>query len=106
MDRGEAERGLREHFTADPGDVIAARAQRVLRPAAAAAALPRRCGAGRLTDAELLAKRLAFIETRLSELRRLARPAEIERDLRELRFAEHTLRIAIQAALDAMRARL
>jgi len=53
-----------------------------------------------LTDAELLAKRLAFIETRLSELRRLARPAEIERDLRELRFAEHTLQIAIQAALD------
>jgi uncharacterized protein YutE (UPF0331/DUF86 family) len=53
-----------------------------------------------VTDAELVAKRLAFIETRLAELRRLSRPAEIERDLRELRFAEHTLQIAIQAALD------
>jgi uncharacterized protein YutE (UPF0331/DUF86 family) len=53
-----------------------------------------------VTDAELVAKRLAFIETRLGELQRLARPAEIERDLRELRFAEHTLQIAIQAALD------
>ena len=53
-----------------------------------------------MTGAELLAKRLAFIETRLAELRRLSRPSEIERDLRELRFVEHTLQIAIQAALD------
>lgn len=53
-----------------------------------------------MTDAELIAKRLAFIETRLHELLTLSRPAEIENDLRELRFAEHTLQIAIQAALD------
>lgn len=53
-----------------------------------------------MTDAALVAKRLAFIESRIAELRRLSRPAEIERDLRELRFAEHTLQIAIQAALD------
>jgi hypothetical protein len=39
-----------------------------------------------VTDAELL--------------RRLARPAEIAHDLREQRFVEHTLQIAIQAALD------
>lgn len=53
-----------------------------------------------MTDVDLVAKRLAFIETRLHELRTLSRPAEIEHDLRELRFAEHTLQIAIQAALD------
>lgn len=53
-----------------------------------------------MTDAALVAKRLAFIESRIAELRRLSRPAEIEHDLRELRFAEHTLQIAIQAALD------
>lgn len=53
-----------------------------------------------MTDRELLAKRLAFIETCLRELRELARPAAVETDLRELRFVEHTLQIAIQAALD------
>jgi uncharacterized protein YutE (UPF0331/DUF86 family) len=53
-----------------------------------------------MTDRELVAKRLAFIETRLEELRRLSRPAEIARDVRELRFVEHTLQLAIQAALD------
>jgi uncharacterized protein YutE (UPF0331/DUF86 family) len=53
-----------------------------------------------MTDRELLAKRLAFIETCLRELRDIARPERIENDLRERRFAEHTLQIAIQAALD------
>lgn len=53
-----------------------------------------------MTDRELIAKRLAFIETCLRELRELARPAAVETDLRELRFVEHTLQIAIQAALD------
>jgi uncharacterized protein YutE (UPF0331/DUF86 family) len=53
-----------------------------------------------VTDRELLAKRLAFVETCLRELRELARPAAVETDLRELRFVEHTLQIAIQAALD------
>ena len=35
------------------------------------------------------------------DLRRLARPALIETDLREERFVVHTLQLAIQAALDA-----
>ncbi len=54
-----------------------------------------------MTDAPLLAKKLAFIETCLRELRDLARPQALLEDLRELRFVEHTLQIAIQAALDA-----
>ncbi len=53
-----------------------------------------------MTDPELLEKKLAFIETCVSELRRLARPEMIETDIREERFAEHTLQIAIQAAQD------
>jgi len=53
-----------------------------------------------VTDPALIAKKLAFIETCVRELRTLARPAEIARDVREQRFVEHTLQIAIQAALD------
>ena len=53
-----------------------------------------------MTDAELLAKKLALIESLVADLRRLARPTEIAHDLREQRFVEHTLQIAIQAALD------
>jgi uncharacterized protein YutE (UPF0331/DUF86 family) len=53
-----------------------------------------------VTDPELLAKKLAFIETCVGDLRRLARPEAIQSDLREERFVEHTLQIAIQAALD------
>ena len=53
-----------------------------------------------MTDPELLAKRLALIETCVSQLRTLARPEQIARDIREQRFVEHTLQIAIQAALD------
>jgi uncharacterized protein YutE (UPF0331/DUF86 family) len=53
-----------------------------------------------VTDADLLAKKLAFIETCLGELRRLARPDAIEADVRERRFVEHTLQIAIQAVVD------
>ena len=37
--------------------------------------------------------------TCVADLRRLARPAEIETDLRERRFIEHTLQIAIQSVL-------
>lgn len=54
-----------------------------------------------MTDPELLYKKLAFIETCVSDLRRLARPELIESDLREERFVAHTLQLAIQAALDA-----
>ena len=54
-----------------------------------------------MTDKELLAKKLALIETYVVELRTLARPEEIESDVREERFVEHTLQLAIQATLDA-----
>lgn len=53
-----------------------------------------------MTDDELVAKKLAFIETCLRELRTLAEPTRIETDVLHRRFAEHTLQIAIQAALD------
>ncbi|MEE9383973.1 MAG: DUF86 domain-containing protein [Nannocystaceae bacterium] len=53
-----------------------------------------------MTDLDLLAKKLAFIEGCLRELRDLARPEQIEVDVRERRFVEHTLQIAIQAAQD------
>jgi len=53
-----------------------------------------------VTDAELVAKKLAFIETCVAELRSLARPDLIESDVRERRFVEHTLQIAIQAVQD------
>ncbi len=53
-----------------------------------------------MTDPELLAKKLAFIETCVAELRRLARPEAIDTDIREERFVEHTLQLAIQAAQD------
>jgi len=54
-----------------------------------------------MTDPELLAKKLAFIETCVTDLRRLARPERIEADIREERFVAHTLQLAIQAALDS-----
>lgn len=54
-----------------------------------------------MTDRDLLEKKLAFIETCVSELQRLARPELVESDVREERFVAHTLQLAIQAALDA-----
>jgi uncharacterized protein YutE (UPF0331/DUF86 family) len=53
-----------------------------------------------VTDPGLIAKKLAFIETSLRELRTLARVDLLLEDVRELRFVEHTLQLAIQAALD------
>lgn len=53
-----------------------------------------------MTDLDLLAGKLAFIETCVQELRTLARPIEMLHDVREARFVLHTLQIAIQAALD------
>ncbi len=53
-----------------------------------------------MTDPELVAKKLAFVETCVRELRTMARPDRISGDLREERFVEHTLQLAIQAALD------
>ena len=53
-----------------------------------------------MTDADLVRKRLAFIETCLRELAELSDSRRIEHDLRERRFVEHTLQIAIKATLD------
>jgi uncharacterized protein YutE (UPF0331/DUF86 family) len=53
-----------------------------------------------VTDRDLVAKKLALVETCVRELRSLARLGEIRHDIREERFVEHTLQIAIQAALD------
>lgn len=54
-----------------------------------------------MTDPELVAKKLALVETSVRELQTLARPKKIDNDIRERRFIEHTLQIAIQASLDA-----
>ena len=53
-----------------------------------------------MVDAELVEKKLAFIETCVDEIRRLADLDLIETDVREERFVSHTLQLAIQAALD------
>ncbi len=53
-----------------------------------------------MTDPALVAKKLAVIETSVADLRRLARPDALAHDVREQRFVEHTLQIAIQAAID------
>lgn len=52
-----------------------------------------------MTDAGLVAKKLARIETCLHDLQ-LVDPASVEGDLIRERFVEHTLQIAIQAAVD------
>ncbi len=53
-----------------------------------------------MTDHELIAKKLAFIETCVQQLRTMARPERLASDVREERFVEYTLQIAVQAALD------
>jgi uncharacterized protein YutE (UPF0331/DUF86 family) len=53
-----------------------------------------------VTDLQLVAKKLALIETCVVELRSLVRLEAVQEDVRELRFAAYTLHIAIQAALD------
>jgi uncharacterized protein YutE (UPF0331/DUF86 family) len=53
-----------------------------------------------VTDPDLIAKKLAFVETCVADLRRLAKPELIETDIREERFVEHTLQVAIQAVQD------
>jgi uncharacterized protein YutE (UPF0331/DUF86 family) len=52
-----------------------------------------------VTDLGLVAKKLARIEACLQDLARVD-PARIESDVVTERFVEHTLQIAIQAALD------
>jgi uncharacterized protein YutE (UPF0331/DUF86 family) len=53
-----------------------------------------------MTDPQLVAKKLAQIETCVTELRTLAHADALPHDIREQRFVQHTLQIAIQAALD------
>jgi uncharacterized protein YutE (UPF0331/DUF86 family)/predicted nucleotidyltransferase len=53
-----------------------------------------------VTDADLIPKKLAFIQTCLTELRTLARVDRIAVDVKERRFVEHTLQICIQAVQD------
>jgi uncharacterized protein YutE (UPF0331/DUF86 family) len=52
-----------------------------------------------VTDPELIAKKLALIVTAVTQLRTLARLDRLADDIREQRFVEHTLQVAIQAAL-------
>lgn len=54
-----------------------------------------------MTDADLVAKKLAEIETYVRELRELARLDELATDLKEQRFVLHTLQLAAQAAIGA-----
>ena len=53
-----------------------------------------------MTDADLILKKLAFIQTCLSELRSLAHVERLATDVKERRFVEHTLQICIQAVQD------
>lgn len=53
-----------------------------------------------MTEADLVAKKLAEVETYVHELRTLARLDRLESDLREQRFICHTLQLAIQGVLD------
>jgi uncharacterized protein YutE (UPF0331/DUF86 family) len=53
-----------------------------------------------VTDAELVAKKLAEIESRIQELRAQADLDRLRSDLKEERFVTHTLQLAVQAALD------
>jgi uncharacterized protein YutE (UPF0331/DUF86 family) len=54
-----------------------------------------------VTDPELLAKKLAFVESCVADLRRLAITENIDSDVKERRFVEHTVQLAIQGCLDA-----
>jgi len=53
-----------------------------------------------VTDAELVAKKLAEVESRIRELRSLADLDRLRSDVKEERFVTHTVQLAVQAALD------
>ena len=53
-----------------------------------------------MIDAALVGKKLAFIDTCLREMTDLADVTRLASDLREQRFVQHTLQLALQAALD------
>jgi uncharacterized protein YutE (UPF0331/DUF86 family) len=54
-----------------------------------------------VTEGGLIEKKLVLAESYVADLRRLARLDHLDTDLRERRFVEHTLQLAIQACLDA-----
>lgn len=54
-----------------------------------------------MTDRDLIEKKLAQVARCVEDLRRDVRLDRLRTDLREERFVEHTLQIAIQSALDA-----
>ena len=53
-----------------------------------------------MVDADLIHKKIAFVETCVRELREIADPSRLGHDVREERFIAHTLQLSIQAALD------
>ncbi len=53
-----------------------------------------------MRDRDRIARKLTGIETFVQELRDLGHPADLQEDVRERRFVERTLQIAIQAMLD------
>lgn len=53
-----------------------------------------------MIDSALVEKKLAFIETCVRELKELVRIDRLDSDIREQRFVQHTLQMALQAALD------
>ena len=53
-----------------------------------------------MSNPDLVAKKLAFIETCVRQLREVSRPEHIATNVREDRFVAHSLQIAIQEALD------
>ena len=53
-----------------------------------------------MTDRTRVEKKLAAIVSAVSDLRRLARVDQLRHDVREERFIEHTLQLAMQATLD------
>ncbi len=53
-----------------------------------------------MTDRELVIKKLAFLESRLRELRTRVRPEKIETDVEHSGFVERSLQVTVQAAMD------
>jgi uncharacterized protein YutE (UPF0331/DUF86 family) len=53
-----------------------------------------------MNDRHLVEKRLAFIRECVADIRRDAKPDQLEHDTVQRRFVEHTLQIAIQSMLD------
>ena len=53
-----------------------------------------------MTDKDLMRKRLAFIEECLHQLATVVDASVVETNIRDRRFVEHTLQIAIQAMID------